>query len=104
MLDSMFSRFAWEHRFYPIVATDDPRMHRHAMEMARRNGWKPGEYEFHLIYGVQPRTVSALRAAGQRVRVTLPFGTSWWDYVMRCVAGQSPRLWLRARMAAATRA
>jgi hypothetical protein len=32
--------------------THDDRLHRHAIALARRNGWRPGEYAFEMLLGV----------------------------------------------------
>ncbi len=75
--------------FYPIFATHDVAMIRHVRAMAQRSGWKPGSYEFEMLYGVRPRLQERL-AAVEKVRLYLPFGEAWWPYAVRRV-GENPR-------------
>jgi proline dehydrogenase len=86
----MLSPEAREAGFYPVFATHDDALARELIELARRNGWRPGQYEFELLYGVRPHWQMELRARGEAVRVYLPFGTDWWPYGIRRV-GENPR-------------
>jgi len=40
-------------------------------------------YEFQLLYGIRRDLQNALRNAGYRVRVYVPFGREWFPYFMR---------------------
>lgn len=100
LIDLMFSRAARDSGFYPIVATHDDRLHAHARERAAANGWRAGEYEFEMLLGVRSDVATALAAAGERVRLYVPFGRDWWPYAVRRI-GENPRnAWLLARSAA----
>jgi proline dehydrogenase len=67
----------------PMVATHDPRL----VELARRLGrHRAGGYELQMLYGVRPDAQQALAAAGERMRVYLPYGTEWFGYFMRRLA------------------
>lgn len=95
----MLSRAARDSGFYPIVATHDTRLHDFAREQAAANGWQPGEYEFEMLLGVRADVSAALAAAGERVRLYLPFGRDWWPYAVRRI-GENPRnAWLLVRSA-----
>lgn len=101
LIDLMLSREARDHGFYPIIATHDDRLHDYARERAAAQGWKPGEYEFEMLLGVRGDVATALAAAGERVRLYLPFGVDWWPYAVRRI-GENPRnAWLLARSAVA---
>jgi proline dehydrogenase len=76
--------------FAPVIATHDHRLHRHAVALARRNGWRPGQYEFEMLLGVRPDVAAGLAAQGERVRLYVPFGDDWWPYAARRV-GEHPR-------------
>ncbi len=100
LIDLMFSRAARDSGFYPIVATHDDRLHDHARERAAASGWRAGEYEFEMLLGVRSDVAAALAAAGERVRLYVPFGRDWWPYAVRRI-GENPRnAWLLARSAA----
>jgi len=86
----MFASPARTAGFYPIVATHDHRLHELALELARRNGWRPGEYEFEMLLGVRSDVSEALAARGERERLYVPFGVDWWPYAVRRI-GESPR-------------
>lgn len=93
----MLSRAARDSGFYPIIATHDTRLHDFAREQAAANGWQPGDYEFEMLLGVRADVSTALAAAGERVRLYVPFGRDWWPYAVRRI-GENPRnAWLLAR-------
>jgi proline dehydrogenase len=76
--------------FYPIFGTHDDAAARAIINMADKQGWKSGEYELEMLYGVRPRLQEDMRDAGQRVRLYLPFGEDWWPYAARRI-GENPR-------------
>jgi len=39
-----------------------------------------------MLYGVRPDAQVELAAAGERMRVYLPYGTQWYGYFMRRLA------------------
>jgi len=90
LIEMMFSAPAKENGFYPSVATHDDRLHAFTIDMARRYGWRAGEYEFELLLGVREDVARALAARGERVRLYLPFGVDWWPHAVRRI-GENPR-------------
>ncbi len=76
--------------FRPVFGTHDDKLMPQIREIARANGWKPGEYGFEMLYGVRPELQRQLRDAGEQVRLYLPFGRDWWPYAVRRI-GESPR-------------
>lgn len=70
----------------PMVATHDPRLLRVAAALAARSGRGPGTYEYQLLYGVRPDEQRRLAAAGELVRVYVPYGRQWYGYLMRRMA------------------
>lgn len=89
LIDLMLSHKAREANFYPIFATHDHRLHDYARDMARRNGWQKGQYEFEMLYGARDDVAQALANAGERIRLYLPFGKDWWPYAVRRI-GENP--------------
>ncbi|HVW44094.1 MAG TPA: proline dehydrogenase family protein [Amycolatopsis sp.] len=61
----------------PMFATHDPRLVAVIGASARSLGRKQGSYEFQMSYGVQPDEQRRLAAAGETVRVRVPFGEQW---------------------------
>ena len=100
----MLSAEARQAGFYPTFGTHDDAIAREVIALARKRGWRPGEYEFEFLYQVRPEWQRELRREGHAVRVYLPFGTDWWPYVMRRI-GENPRnLLLVSRIARRRRA
>ena len=77
---------------YPMIATHDPRMIEIASSLASRNGREPGTYEFQMLYGIRPDEQRRLAAAGETVRVYVPYGTEWYGYLMRRLAERPQNL------------
>ena len=73
----------------PIFATHDDRLLDILLPVAKANGWRPGEYEIEMLLGVREPYQRQLAAAGQPVRVYVPFGAAWWPYSIRRV-GENP--------------
>ncbi|MBA2717563.1 MAG: proline dehydrogenase family protein [Propionibacteriales bacterium] len=71
---------------YPMVATHDPRLIKIAGSLATRNDRAPGSYEYQLLFGVRPEEQKRLAAAGERVRIYVPYGDEWYGYLMRRLA------------------
>ena len=90
LIEMMLSAEAREKGFYPIFATHDDRLQQFAIDLAGRNGWKPGQYEFEMLLGVRSQLAHDLARRGERVRLYLPFGRDWWPYSVRRI-GENPR-------------
>jgi proline dehydrogenase len=71
---------------YPALATHDERLIELALEFAERHAIGPERYEFQMLYGVRRDLQERLVAAGQTVRVYVPYGTQWYPYYMRRLA------------------
>ncbi len=76
----------------PMVATHDPRL----VEIARHLG-RGRDYELQMLHGVRPHAQTELAAAGERVRVYLPYGTEWFGYFMRRLGERPANLAFFAR-------
>lgn len=77
---------------YPMIATHDPRMVEIASSLASRYGRPQGSYEFQMLYGIRPEEQRRLAAAGETVRVYLPYGQEWYGYLMRRLAERPQNL------------
>jgi len=71
---------------YPAIATHDDAI----IDAARRYVWEKGiskdSFEFQMLYGVRRDLQTQLREEGYNVRVYVPFGESWYPYLMRRLA------------------
>ncbi|MBL4639365.1 MAG: proline dehydrogenase family protein [Kordiimonadaceae bacterium] len=90
LIDLMLSKKARKTGFYPVFATHDHKLHAYAIEVALANGWLQGSYEFEMLYGARDNVARQLAAAGESIRLYLPFGSDWWPYAVRRI-GENPR-------------
>lgn len=77
---------------YPMIGSHDPRMVAIGQELAHRNGRKPADYEFQMLYGIREAEQQRLVANGNRMRVYIPYGTDWYGYFMRRLAERPANL------------
>lgn len=77
---------------YPMIGSHDPRMVAIGQELAHRNGRKPADYEFQMLYGIREGEQQRLVAGGHRMRVYIPYGTDWYGYFMRRLAERPANL------------
>lgn len=89
LITAMLSAEARKTGFYPIFATHDTALHEFAIRHARLTGWRAGEYEFEMLFGVRPDVAEALAKSGERVRLYVPFGHDWWPHAVRRI-GENP--------------
>ncbi len=76
----------------PMVATHDPVL----IDITRHLG-RGRAYELQMLHGVRPHEQRALAAAGETVRVYLPYGTEWYGYFVRRLAERPANLAFFAR-------
>jgi proline dehydrogenase len=86
----MLSIEAKQSGFRPVFGTHDDALIAEIRLIAKNAAWRTGQYEFEMLYGVRTELQRQLRAAGEQVRVYLPYGHDWWPYAVRRV-GESPR-------------
>ncbi|MFD9815688.1 proline dehydrogenase family protein [Streptomyces sp. NPDC059080] len=77
---------------YPMIGSHDPRMVAIGQDLAQRNGRKPGDYEFQMLFGIREAEQERLVAEGHRMRVYIPYGTDWYGYFMRRLAERPANL------------
>jgi proline dehydrogenase len=78
LLERMFEAGA-----YVGIATHDERLAWDAMDLIRRRGLGPDQYEFQMLLGVDEQLRRILIASGHRLRVYVPFGEHWYAYSVR---------------------
>jgi proline dehydrogenase len=77
---------------YPMIATHDPRLVAIASSIAADQGRAKGTYEFQMLFGIRPDEQRRLAAAGESVRVYIPYGHEWYGYLMRRLAERPQNL------------
>lgn len=70
----------------PAIATHDEAMIRATREYAEERGIPRDAFEFQMLYGVRRDLQEELRGEGFPVRVYIPFGDAWYEYLMRRLA------------------
>lgn len=71
---------------HPMIASHDPRLIAIAGERARWYHREPGSYEYQMLFGIRPEEQKRLVAAGETLRVYVPYGDQWYGYLMRRLA------------------
>ncbi len=77
---------------YPMLATHDPRMIAIGTSIAGDCDRAQGSYEFQMLFGIRPEEQKRLVAAGESVRVYIPYGSEWYGYLMRRLAERPQNL------------
>ena len=76
----------------PAIATHDERLIAEAKLLARAFKRSADSFEFQMLYGVRRDLQQALRRAGYRVRVYVPYGREWYPYLTRRLAERPANL------------
>jgi proline dehydrogenase len=71
---------------FPAIATHDDSMIHATVNFARAEGIGTDAFEFQMLHGVRRDLQKQLVGEGFRVRVYIPFGESWYPYLMRRLA------------------
>ncbi len=82
-LDLLGYTLARPESYYIGVATHDDPVIEGAEALIQEHGLSPDQYEFQMLLGVRPEVRERLVEAGHRVRVYVPYGTSWYAYCVR---------------------
>lgn len=82
---------------YPMIASHDPRLIEIAGSLAARNSRVKGSYEYQMLFGIRPDEQKRLAAAGEQMRVYVPYGDQWYGYLMRRLAERPSNLTFFAR-------
>ncbi len=86
---------------YVGIATHDEQVVWSAFRTIDRLGLDPSRYEFQMLLGVAAPLRRIIRDAGHRLRVSVPYGPSWYPYSLRrlrknpAIAGHVVRALLR---------
>jgi proline dehydrogenase len=77
---------------YPMIASHDPVVIGVVRDLAREAGRGTGDFEYQMLYGIRDPEQRRLAAAGDAVRVYVPFGTQWYGYLVRRLAERPANL------------
>ncbi len=81
-----------EEGVHPAIATHDEAMIDATRRWAFEKGIAKDSFEFQMLYGVRRDLQSRLREEGYNVRIYIPFGESWYPYLMRRLAERPANL------------
>jgi proline dehydrogenase len=84
----------------PMAATHDPKLVQATGRLVSDLGGPGFSHEYQMLYGIRRDEQHRLSAAGETVRVYVPFGVQWYGYLMRRMAERpaNTALFLRALM------
>ncbi len=68
---------------YVGIATHDKWLVDDAFQTIEELALDHSQYEFQMLYGVDPELRQMIRDAGHRMRIAVPFGPSWYPYSIR---------------------
>ena len=82
---------------YLCVATHDEAMIQAVQAIIRENNIPPDRYEYQMLLGIRSDRQRELAAAGETVRVYVPYGEAWYPYFVRRLAERPANLWFFLR-------
>jgi proline dehydrogenase len=77
---------------YPMVASHDPAMISEAARLVRETRRSPTDFEHQMLYGIRDVEQARIVAAGNTMRVYVPYGSQWYGYFMRRLAERPSNL------------
>ncbi len=77
----------------PVFGTHDTNIIAALCQHARETRLAQGQYEFHMLYGIQRGEQARLAAAREHVRVLIAYGTYWFPWYMRRLAERPANVW-----------
>lgn len=93
LAQEMLSDEARNRGMYPCFATHDAELIQAIMQYARQHQIDKDTFEFQMLYGIRRELQQEVQQQGYRVRVYIPFGTTWYPYFMRRLAERPANLW-----------
>lgn len=71
---------------YTAVATHDEKIIEHTKNYVKENNLSKIQFEFQMLFGIQPDRQIELAEEGYKMRVYVPYGRDWYGYFMRRLA------------------
>jgi proline dehydrogenase len=85
-----------EHGTFPAIATHDEAIIDATRRWAFEKGIPKTDFEFQMLYGIRRDLQSRLLEEGYRMRIYIPYGGSWYPYLMRRMAERPANLFFIA--------
>ena len=76
-----------------VFGTHDTRLIAELIQHARSTRVPQGQYEVHMLYGIQRSEQLRLAAAREHVRVLIAYGSYWFPWYMRRLAERPANVW-----------
>ena len=76
-----------------VFGTHDAQLIADLIAHARSTRVPQGNYEFHMLYGIQRDEQQRLAASREHVRVLIAYGTYWFPWYMRRLAERPANVW-----------
>jgi len=76
-----------------VFGTHDTKIIADLCAHARQTRVPAGQYEFHMLYGIQRGEQQRLAAAREHIRVLIAYGTYWFPWYMRRLAERPANVW-----------
>ena len=77
----------------PVFGTHDLDLIAAIRNHAQSIELKPGDYEFHMLFGIQKAAQLKLAREGAAVRVLIAYGEYWFPWYMRRLAERPANVW-----------
>jgi proline dehydrogenase len=77
----------------PVFGTHDTRIVAGLCQHARETHLTQGQYEFHMLYGIQRAEQLRLAQAREHIRVLIAYGSYWFPWYMRRLAERPANVW-----------
>lgn len=74
------------------IATHDPAMIQAARSIIDREGIPPDRYEIQMLYGIAEAEQRRVLEVGLPLRISAPYGPTWFSYLMRRLAERPANL------------
>jgi proline dehydrogenase len=81
----------------PLIATHDPVLIDACHRLMARHGPSRVPHEHQMLFGIRGDEQVRLAAAGEAIRIYVPFGERWYPYLMRRMAERPANLALVLR-------
>lgn len=93
-LDSYkYHDWSYSYNFSPVgIATHDEKIINELIEFTAEHKINTKWFEFQMLYGIRTTLQKELAKKGFKVRVYVPFGSSWYPYLTRRLAEWPPNL------------
>lgn len=76
-----------------VFGTHDTQIIQELVRHARSTRVAPGDYEVHMLFGIQRGEQQRLAAAKEHVRVLIAYGAYWFPWYMRRLAERPANVW-----------